>query len=165
MAKIDESKDLDLVERLLFKPHGLTVTPFAQAELLTGRTPDFKVFRAGYQVAYCEVKSPRDDWLDDQLDAAPPGTIVGGGRHDPTFNRLARHIQKAATQFEAVDPKRQFPAILAFVNHDEHSGFADLMEVLTGYFQTDKGSAIATMMDIAQGRLKEVKFKIDLYYD
>src|SRR2546423_2346755 len=42
-------------------------------------------------------KSPRDDWLDEQLDSAPPGQIVGGARSHPTFNRTARHVQKAAT--------------------------------------------------------------------
>ena len=53
---------------------------------------------------YCEVKSPRDDWLDEQLERAPPGMIVGGGRPDPTFNRIARNIVKAVKQFDAVNP-------------------------------------------------------------
>src|SRR5262249_31410695 len=51
--------------------------------------------------AFCEVKSPRDDWLDDQIEAASPGQIAGGARSDPTFNRIARHVDKAASQFDA----------------------------------------------------------------
>jgi hypothetical protein len=39
------------------------------------------VFRAGKLVACCEVKSPRDDWLDDKLAQTQPFEIVGGAQH------------------------------------------------------------------------------------
>lgn len=64
MAKIDEDKDLALVEQLLFKPRGLNVQRFSQAELRTTRTPDFRVFKGARHMAHCEVKSPNDPWLD-----------------------------------------------------------------------------------------------------
>jgi len=54
-----------------------------------GKTPDFRVVRGGELVAYCEVKSPNDPWLDEKLEEVPAFTIVGGARSDPTFNRLA----------------------------------------------------------------------------
>ena len=163
MARIDEAKDLERVEQLVFAPHGLALKPFTQAQLRTGRTPDFQVFKNGQHVAYCEVKSPRDDRLDDLLDAASPGTIVGYGGNDPTFNRLARHIQKAASQFDAVDPKRQLPRILAIVNHDEKSGVLDLLEALTGKLYCEGGVTVPSMMHIARGRLRGVQYRIDLY--
>ena len=37
------------------------------------------------------------------------------------------------------------------------------MEVLTGFRRFDAGSSALTMPEIAWGRLKDVKFKIDLY--
>jgi hypothetical protein len=56
----------------------LRVERFTKSELRQGRTSDFKVF-AGNQLAfYCEVKTAQEDeWLDKQLAAAPPGTLVG----------------------------------------------------------------------------------------
>ena len=85
---IDESADLALVSAWL-EQCGLTATRFTQAEMQVGKTPDFRVVRGGELVAYCEVKSPNDPWLDEKLEEVPAFTIVGGARSDPTFNRLA----------------------------------------------------------------------------
>lgn len=57
-----------------------------------------RVRQNGVVVAFCEVKAPNDPWLDEQLDNAPPLTIVGGLRSDPVFNRLARLLSKADAQ-------------------------------------------------------------------
>jgi hypothetical protein len=159
----NEDSDLDLTDKLLFAGKNLQLERFDRAETLAGRTPDFRVRREGALVAYCEVKSPRDDWLDEQLDTAQPGQIVGGARPDPTFNRIARHVQKAATQFDAVNASRSVPNILVFVNHADAAGFSDLQETLTGMFHTSKGERIPTMRNISEGRLGEVRLKIDLY--
>jgi len=159
----DEEADLLLVEKLIFSPHGLETERFSHAETVAGRTPDFRVLQSDQLVAYCEVKSPRDDWLDEQLDGAPAGQIVGGPRNDPTFNRIARHIEKAATQFDAVNPMRRVPNILAFVNHDKASNFPDLQETLTGHFHAEGGERFETMTHISEGRLGIPKHRIDLY--
>jgi hypothetical protein len=161
--KPNEEPDLDLTDELLFADNNLQLERFDRAETLAGRTPDFRVRRDGELVAYCEVKSPRDDWLDEQLDSAAPGQIVGGARSDSTFNRIARHVQKAATQFEAVNDKRSVPNILVFINHADDGGFGDLQETLTGMFHTAKGERIPTMTHISNGRLGEARLKIDLY--
>src|SRR5262249_40989390 len=95
--------------------------------------------------AFCEVKSPRDDWLDDQIEAASPGQIAGGARSDPTFNRIARHVDKAASQFDAVNGGHAVPNILVFVNHAVASGFGDLHETLTGMFHSESGERFPTM--------------------
>jgi hypothetical protein len=159
----DEDRDLELIEELLFAPRGLQLQRFTQAETLAGRTPDFRVLKAGNIVAFCEAKSPRDDWLDDRLDVAAPMQLVGGLRNDPIFNRIARHVEKAASQFDAVNPGRTLPNILVFVNHDKASSYNDLRETLTGMFHAESGERFATMTYISEGRLGQIKRRIDLY--
>jgi hypothetical protein len=159
----DEDRDLEVIEDLLFAPRGLQLQRFTQAETLAGKTPDFRAFKAENLVAFCEAKSPPDDWLDDQLDVAAPMQLVGGLRNDPTFNRIARHVEKAASQFDAVNPGRTLPNILVFVNHDKASSYNDLRETLTGMFHADGGERFPTMTHISEGRLGEIKRRIDLY--
>lgn len=161
--KPDEDSDLALIQELIFTPRALQLTRFPQAEMQAGKTPDFRVFQAGRLVAFCEVKSPRDDWLDDLLDTAQPLELVGGLRNDPTFNRIARHVEKAASQFNAVNPARALPNILVFVNHDKASNYNDLRETLTGMFHAANGERSLTMTHISEGRLGEIRFRTDLY--
>jgi len=164
MARIpNEEHDLELVRTLVFVPFGLTLERFAHAEIARGRTPDFRVLLDKKIVAYCEVKSPRDDWLDEQIDVARPDQIVGGLRNDPTFNRLARHIEKAASQFSAVNSDHLIPNILVFVNHDENSDYSDLRETLTGNFFAEDGRRHPTMTHISQGRIGKAKLQIDIF--
>jgi hypothetical protein len=117
--------------------HGLTVERFSKAETRTGKTPDFRVFRNGEFLFYCEVKSsPKDKWLDEQLYNAAPGELVGGARNDPIFNRLTSDIHQAVKQFDAVNKQQKHPNILALVNHDDMCGFNDLLAILTGNCHT-----------------------------
>lgn len=100
---------------------------FSKEEMETGKTPDYKVMRNGNLSLYCEVKNAeKDSWLDDQLDQAVAGEIVGGLRNDPVFNRLTTHIHKATKQFNAVNSDEKYPNVLAFYNEDKNSGFLDL---------------------------------------
>jgi hypothetical protein len=116
-----EDGDLRLVARKLVEAPGR-------------KTPDFEVLdAAGDLFAYCEVKSPRDDFLEKLWALAPPGQhTVGGARPDPVFNRIARQIIRAQEQLEAQDPTRRVPRIVAIVNHDRACGVADLVETITG---------------------------------
>jgi hypothetical protein len=136
----DETDDFSVVERLLFKESGIVLERFNRHETLAGRTPDFKIMRDGKLFAFCEVKSPRDDWLEE-----PSGRLVGGARPDPTFNRIARHIGKAASQFHAVNADHALPNILVFVNHADASHRNDLIETLTGTFETESGERWAIL--------------------
>lgn len=153
-----EHDDQKLVENLVFSPRGLTLLKVPQG---AGRTPDFQVIRNSLPVAYCELKSPRNHWLNDKLDDAQPGEIVGGGRDDPTFNRISRLAQKAAEQFRAVNATRSMPNILVFVNHDDASSFGDLIETFSGVFHSADGSRHVTMPQVAS-RLRHAKEHIDL---
>jgi hypothetical protein len=78
----DEQPDLDLVSAFI-AGRRLSAERFSQVEIQAGKTPDFRVRQAGEVLAYCEVKSPNDPWLDELLDDAPPLTLVGGARPDP----------------------------------------------------------------------------------
>lgn len=158
----DEAADLAIVEAY-FKSLGLTVERFSKEKRKIDKTPDFKVMRDKELVAYCEVKSPRDDWLIEQLDDAEPGETVGGARHDPIFNRLARLIEKAASQFDAVNPEREVPNIVFLVNHDVASHAGDLYETLTGLFPASDGSRHATMKKVSEGAIEGAKLRVDLY--
>ncbi len=158
----DEPADLAIVEEI-FQSWGLTPQRFTKAKIRAGRTPDYRVLRGNDLVAYCEVKSPRDDWLDEQLEEAAPGEIVGGLRNDPVFNRLSRMIEKAASQFDAVNASRDVPNILFLVNHDDVSNYGDLRETLTGMFFTDDGERHPTLKHVSEGKIREAKFRIDAY--
>lgn len=69
-----EDKVKEFLERYQLRPER-----FTPAEMASGKTPDFRVFSGNDLEFYCEVKSPEEDtWLDDQMDKAVPGEIVGG---------------------------------------------------------------------------------------
>jgi hypothetical protein len=84
-------------------------------------------------------------------------------RNDPTFNRIARHVEKAASQFDAVNATSTLPNILVFVNHDKASSYNDLRETLTGRFHAASGERFETMTHISGGRSGTIKHHIDLY--
>lgn len=158
----DEDPDLELVSEYLAK-RGLRAVHFTKEERRAGKTPDFRVMRGGELVAYCEVKSPRDDWLDEQLDRAESFQLVGGARNDPTFNRIAALVHKAVGQLDAVNPDRSKPNILALVNHDRQSRFRDLEETLTGMLRLADGSKAPINLRVSEGRIRLSKFRIDAY--
>ncbi len=157
-----EKSEESLVATLL-QDHGLQPLRFSKREMRAGKTPDFRILRGSDLFAYCEVKSPRDEWLDEQLHEAEPGTIVGSVRNDPIFNRLSKMIKNAAKQFDAVNSDRTVPNILAIVNHDDSSYPGDLIETLTGMFHAEDGSRHPTLQRVSEGRIGEAKYRIDLY--
>jgi len=112
---------------------GLTVERFDKASMREGRTPDSRVMDGGSLAFSCEIKTmQQDEWLDRQLAKVPPGTLAGGLRPDPTYNRISTHIHGAATQLDAVNAAGEYPNVLAFVNYDFEADSSDLGAVLTG---------------------------------
>ena len=143
---------------------GLRVKRFTKAEMRRGRTPDFRVFAGSELAFYCEVKTAQeDDWLDKQLAEAPPLTLVGGSRPDPTYNRVSNHIHSAVGQFDAVNPAMERPNILALFNGDEGAGFEDLIQVVTGNAYCDGGEGIPMFREFLEGRIREEKLRVHLY--
>jgi hypothetical protein len=159
--RTNEERDLALVQELVSGPAGFDLERIEATP--EGRRPDFRMVSWRGLAGFCEVKSPRDDWLDEQLEQAPPLTIVGGLRDDPRFNRIARHILKAVTQFDTVNADRSLPNVLVFVNHDDQSHYGDLRETLTGRFYADSGEIYETMPRISDLLLGDKRNRIDLY--
>lgn len=156
-------EDEDLVLRLLCEKE-LRPERFSKHERRRGKTPDFRVYRGDTLTCYCEVKSIEEDtWLDEQLEGAAPGEIVGGARNDPVFNRLTTDIDIAAKQFDAVNPNADVPNILALVNHDSMCDELDLIGVVTGKFLADDGTAHRIYQKFSEGKIKSAKFRIHLF--
>lgn len=146
------------------KNYSLRTERFSKQEMKSGKTPDFRVFSADELQLYCEVKNPeKDTWLNDQLDQAEVGRLVGGLRKDPVFNRLTAHIHKAAKQFDAVNQDQELPNVLAFHNEDEHSGFLDLLAVTTGNFFAEGGDVFPIYKNFSEGRVKQDVEKVHLF--
>ncbi len=155
--------DEDKVKNYLEK-YGLTCKRFSKQEIRADKTTDFRVFRNGEFVFYCEVKSIREDQLlDELLKDAAPGEIVGGGRNDPVFNRLTTAIRAAVKQFDAVNTDQEFPNILALVNHDSMCGFNDLLGVLTGNFYANDGTVHPIYRPFSEGRIIDEKRRVHLF--
>lgn len=144
--------------------YGLLTERYSKSERRAGKTPDYKELHEGELKFFCEVtNSEKDKWLDNLLDQAEPGEIVGGIRNDPVFNRLTNHIHKARSQFDAVNPDEKSPNVLAFYNEDEHAGFLDLLAVTTGNFFADDGSVHPIYKNYSKGRVKTDIERIHLF--
>lgn len=144
--------------------YGLNSEKFGKTELGNGKTPDYRVYIDRELKFYCEVKNAQKDrWLDEKLEEAAPGEIVGGLRKDPVFNRLSAHIHKARKQFEAVNKEEDLPNVLAFYNEDEQSGFLDLLAVTTGNFFAEGGSVFPIYKNFSEGRIRADIEKIHLF--
>ncbi len=156
--------DSEKVVKDFLSSYGLKSEKFGKEELKNGKTPDYRVYRDDDLFGYCEVKNAEKDmWLDDKLDKAEPGEIVGGLRKDPVFNRLSAHIHKSRKQFDAVNADEELPNILSFYNEDEQSGFLDLMAVTTGNFFAEGGAVFPIYKNVSEGRVKKDIEKIHLF--
>jgi hypothetical protein len=162
-----EQSTLNIGEQVAFNffaGYNLRCERFTDQEMRQGKTPDFRVFKGPEFVLYGEAKHIQEDtWLDDQLKAAPPMTIVGGSRHDPAFNRLSSHIHQAAKQFQSVNPSREYPNVLVFTSSDRGCRFTDLISTLTGNFYAEGGAVEPIYKSVSDGRIKAEKYTIDLY--
>ena len=148
----------------LLNAHRLSAEEFSKEEKRQGKTPDFRVSFNGEFRFFCEVKAiDKDTWLDKQLDAAPPGVIVGGSRNDPIYNRLTDDVHSAIKQFDAVNCDVRYPNVLALVNHDKKCGFLDLIAIITGLALTNNRGAHAIFGRFSQGRIREEKARIHLF--
>jgi ribosomal protein L30 len=127
--EVDEIVDKRLVRNMLFEPRRIRAEDIPEGK---NKTPDFKLFTSGAFRAYCEIKSPTDGDLFDFPRDLKPGEIRAEVQKDPAIFNLARHIAKAAKQFEAVNPDRAHPNILVIVNHARRKGPADLSLALEG---------------------------------
>jgi hypothetical protein len=80
---------------------------------------------------------------------------------------LARHIAKAAKQFEAANPNRAHPNILVIVNHARRKGLNDLRMALAGFKALDGRCFFPLVNDIDKWEVQQGVWdaarSIDLY--
>src|SRR5258706_13935651 len=70
--KPTEGADIKLMRELIFQPSNVVLQQFSKEEMAQGKTPDFKLMRGSELWGYCELKSPRDDWVFELSDAIKP---------------------------------------------------------------------------------------------
>jgi hypothetical protein len=156
--------DIESKMKHFLSTYDFEIKKFDKNRMRTGKTPDFKVFKHGSLIFYCEVKNPEKDvWLDRLISEAKPGEIVGGLRRDPVFNRLTTHIHSARKQFDAVNQAETLPNVLAFYNEDKNSDFWDLLAVTTGNAYAESGAVLPIYKIISEGRVKADLMKIHLF--
>lgn len=166
----DEEADQALMRQLLFKAEGVELVALPEQKT---KTPDYKVLKNGELKGYCELKSPRDDWIFAVAQDLKPGEIREERREDPTAHALARVIGKAAAQFDAVNPDHAQVNILVIMSHARLRGPADLHLAIGGLPMPD-GSRRFLLVDpnekdfdkafAKQKKLIEDAHKIDLFY-
>jgi hypothetical protein len=128
------------------------------------KTPDFRLLKDGQLVAYCEVKTfERDVWLDKMLAEAQPGSLAGGLRSDPIYNRITNAIHTAARQLVSANPNHDALNILVIVNRDKPASYHDLVSVITGKWDPLAGIHDKTHEQYSEGRISKEKYEIDLY--
>jgi large subunit ribosomal protein L30 len=145
--EVDEAADSEITRKLVFGPRDILLQRFGRKEMRGRRTPDFKLFKDGKPRGYCELKSPRDDWVFKVPEDLQPGEIREEKRPDPAAHNLANHILNAAEQFDAVNPDRTVPNILVIVSHARLRGPLDLRHTLEGIQLGEDGRRVYPLAD------------------
>jgi large subunit ribosomal protein L30 len=153
----NEATDVALMRELAFDPQGIAIERFSGEALRRGKTPDFKLVKHGSLRAYCELKSPRDDFI---FELPQDGSAI---RENLPFHRkLGSHIRYAAQQFDAVNPNRALPNILAFVNHSPDIARRHIHATVAGLPGPD-GRPIFMLSRKMQEQVLNAARKIDLF--
>ncbi|MCK8487401.1 MULTISPECIES: hypothetical protein [Paenibacillus] len=139
MAEIGQ----EIVKRYL-EELGFEVRKIPESDV---KTPDYEVFLNEQLVFYCEEKTLEYDDFE-------------GVKDDPTYNSISAHVHKATKQFNSINPNREYPNVLAFVNFDTLKNVHDLFTTLTGHILLESGE----YMKIHRvGRITSDLDQIDLY--
>jgi ribosomal protein L30 len=150
----DERADVALMKRVLFNSRHLRLERVKNHKDEKG--PDFKIMKGQELVAYCELKSPRDDWVLEPVQGENPET-----RRDPFYRNLANHIETALMQFDAVNPDHAVPNVVVFVNHALDKDRRDLRMVFEGV-PVPSGKPIPVVAKEEQ--MQDAAKRIDLFF-
>jgi hypothetical protein len=155
--KPTEGADIRLMRELIFH---VVLQSFSKDEMAKGKTPDFKLMKGSELWGYCELKSPRDDWVFQLPDDIKAGAVET--RPSPTSNNLARQIESAVEQFDAVNPDHKLPNVMVIVNHAAGRTRSDLHVTLTG-IQVSDGPRLFTLKPDRQKQVWEAARRVDLF--
>lgn len=154
----DEAADAALLIRLLFSPRNITAEPYTVGENNQGKKPDYKLKIGDKLCGFCELKSPKDDYI---LENPAPGDLAIR-KNLPYYRKLAGHVRKASKQFHAVNADRAMPNILAFVCHAPDIERKDLRAAIAG-LPTKGGRNVFLLSKKVQVETWEAARKIDLF--
>jgi ribosomal protein L30 len=154
----DEAVDVALMRELAFDGNEIALEPYSDATLKSGKTPDFKLFGNGKLIGFCEMKSPRDDYI---FERPEPGEFAIR-KNLPFHRKLGSHIRYAASQFDAVNRDHGLPNILVFVSHSPEIERRDLHLTVGGLPATD-GKRIFMLGCKMQKQVLEAARKVDLF--
>jgi large subunit ribosomal protein L30 len=124
----DEAADTALLTKLAFAGQGVSTENYSESERNQGKRPDFKLLKDGKLTAFCEMKSPRDDFIFEE----PPSGEFAVRKNLPFHRKLGAHICDAAVQLESVNPDHTLPNIVAFVNHAPDIARRDVHATVAG---------------------------------
>ncbi len=167
---INEKADEALMRTLVFKGQGVEAVRLPEGK---NKSPDFKLMKDGELKAYCELKSPRDDRVFAVPKDLKPREIRQEVRENVAAHALARVIEKAAAQFDAVNPDHAHPNILVIVSHARLRGPKDLHLAIaglpvpgggTGFLLVDPNEKDFKKAWEKQRKLWDDARKIDLFY-
>jgi hypothetical protein len=144
----DETADAALLRKLAFDSNQIVPELYSVAEQNAGKKPDFKLLKNGQVCAFCEMKSPKDDFAFER----PKPNEAAIRKNLPYHRKLAGHIRKAAQQLQAVNPDHASPNILAFVTHAPEIERRDLHATIAGLTAGDGRQLLCCPEKIKQGR-------------
>jgi large subunit ribosomal protein L30 len=154
----DEAADIALMRKLAFDGKGIVLEPYSDAALKQGKCPDFKIFKDGTLVGFCELKSPRDDYV---FERPAPGELAVR-KNLPFHRKLGGQIKYAALQFGAVNPGHSKPNILVFVNHAPDIERRDLHATIRGLPAPEPGKRVFMLGRKMQEQVHDAARKVDL---
>lgn len=155
----DEAADAALLCKLAFEPQAIVPELYPDADRKWGRTPDFKLMKDDRPSAYCEMKSPRDDYMFETPSDGRPAIR----KNVPFYRKLGRHVRDAAQQLEAVNPDRKIPNIVAFVSHCPDIERRDLITTIAGLAAPDSNRRVFLLGRKLQEQVMEAARKVDLF--
>ena len=157
-AVYDEAADVALMRELAFDANNIVLEPYEVAGRNRGKTPDFKLLKDGNLCGFCELKSPRDDFI---LETPEDGGVAVR-ENLPFYGKLGGQIRRAAAQFSAVNPDHKLPNILAFVSHASDIQRRDLIATIAGLSAPD-GERFFMLPRKTQKQVMDDARKIDLF--
>jgi hypothetical protein len=127
--------------------------------LKLGKRPDFKLFVDGELRGFCELKSPRDDFIFE-----PPKEGEAAIRENlPYHRKLGSHVRYAAKQFDAVNPDHRVPNILAFVTHCSDIERRDLIAAIAGLPIPGSNRRLFMLSKKMQQQVLDAARRVDLF--
>lgn len=154
----DEAADVALLKELAFDKNGIVPEAFDDTAMKLGKTPDFKLIKDGKTVGYCEMKSPRDDFI---FETPEPGGVAIR-RNLPFYRKLGSQIIQAAKQLEAQNQDHGVPNVMAFVSHTPDIQRRDLSATIAG-LPVEGGRPVFMLGRKMQQQVIDAARKIDIF--